>query len=156
MCSSGTRRLSLCRIVATVMVCVLICGTVMIGGGAIAFLNIRALMMTCGMTFFLLLGVYGRDFLKFIPDAILSLFSTSATPNPRFADIAKSGRRFVIGAGILGFMIELIQMLRTLADPSRMGPGIGVGLLMIAYAVLASEIFFAFLYSVYSTHDDRS
>ncbi len=131
------------------MVCFFFFGAIIIGGGA-GFLDIISLMFTCGTTFFLLLGVFGKAFLQFIPDAFLTLFTVASIPNPKFANIAKTGSRFVIGTGVLGTLIGLIQMLRNLSDPSTIGAGMAVALLTSLYAIFMSEIVFAFLYKVYS------
>lgn len=44
-------------------------------------------------------------------------------------------------------------MLQNLSDPSGTGRGMAVALLTIFYAVIASEIFFGFLYKAYSDGD---
>ncbi len=146
---SDTRRPSGYRIISTIMVCFFIFGAIIIGGGA-GFLNVPALMITCGTTFFLLLGVYRKDFLTFIPDSIATFFTVSPMPNPVFADIAKTGSRFIIGTGVVGTLIGFIQILRNLSDPSAIGAGMAVALLTSLYAILIAEIYFAFLYKVYS------
>lgn len=150
MTKSQHRKVSVCRIISTAMASFLFLGAIFLGGGA-GFFNIPCLMITCGMTFFLLLGVFGKAFLLFIPDAFLTLFTVSSTPNPKFAEIAKTGSRFIIGTGVLGTLIGLIQMLRNLEDPSTIGMGMAVALLTSLYAIFMSEIVFAFLYKVYST-----
>jgi len=149
MSNCKNRKLSVCRILSTTMACFLFMGSIILGGGA-GFFNIPCFMITCGMTFFLLLGVFGKAFLVFIPDAFLTLFTVSSIPNPKFADIAKTGSRFIIGTGVLGTLIGLIQMLRNLDDPSAIGAGMAVALLTSLYAIFMSEIVFAFLYKAYS------
>lgn len=72
------------------------------GGSSEMFFHIPSLAITLGVAFFLLLGTYGEDFLKFIPDSIRTLVSVSPNPNPKFAEIAKFGSRYVVAAGLIG------------------------------------------------------
>jgi flagellar motor component MotA len=153
MAHSKNRKLSVCRMLSTVMTSFLLLGSIVLGGGA-GFFSMPCLMITCGMTFFLLLGVFGKAFLLFIPDAFLTLFTVSSSPNPTFADIAKTGSRFIIGTGVVGTLIGLIQMLRNLDDPSTIGAGMAVALLTSLYAIFMSEIVFAYLYKVYSVSEE--
>ena len=125
-------------------------GVILIGGGTPMFFHIPSIMFTLGIAFFLLLGTYGRDFVRFIPDAVLTLVSKPTEANERFAEIALTGARYVIGAGVLGALIGVIQMLRNLERPDQIGAGMAVALLSVFYAVIASEIFFAYLYKAYS------
>jgi hypothetical protein len=143
------RRISGYRIFSTFMACAFFAGPIVIGGGA-GFMNIPALLITCGLPFSLLLGLYGDDYIKFIADAIATLFTVSHNPNPKFADIAKTGSRLTIGAGVLGTLVGLIQMLRNLEDPSAIGMGMSVALLTSLYAIFMSEVLYAFLYKAYS------
>jgi len=101
----------------------------------------------------MLLATFGTDFLKFIPQSFLTFVSHTPEPNPRFAEIALHASRYIIGAGLIGTIIGLIQMLANLSDPSGIGAGMACALLTIFYAIIASEIFCAFLYKAYSEDD---
>ena len=116
----------------------------------IFFINTPIIIWTYGLTSFLLLSAFRKDFLRFIPEAILSLFFVPNKPNPRFAEIAKLGSRYVIGVGVIFYIIELILMLTGLEDPSQIGVGIALGLLTIFYALIASELFFISTYNLFS------
>ena len=87
--------------------------------------------------------------IRFIPDSILTLVSIPE-PNPGFAEIASSGGRYVIGAGLITMIIGLIQMLSNLSNPSGIGIGMSIAMLSALYAIIASEIFFAFWHKSYS------
>ena len=149
MATSQNRQLSLSRIIGLMGVLAIIVGVIWLGGGGLMFIHIPSLVFTLGITFFLLLGIFGSDFLKFIPDALITLVSRSTEPNERFAQIAISGSRYVIGAGLIGALIGMIQMLRNLTSPKQIGAGMAVALLTALYAVITSEIFFAFLHKAY-------
>ena len=142
-------RFSICRLIATLGVSFLIIGAIIAGGGA-GFINIPAAMMTFGVCSFLLLGSFGTDFLKFIPASFACLAFSPSRPNARYAEIAKTGSRYVIGAGVIGALIGCIQMLRNLEDPSMIGLGMSVAFLVPFYSLLASEIFFAFVHKAFS------
>lgn len=150
------RHFSLHHTIAFFGVAVLILAPILIGGGGDLFFNVPALMITYGLTFFLLLGNFGNAFLKFIPDSILTLVSRPTTPIPLFAEIARFGSRYVIGAGLIGTLIGFIQMLSGMSDPSSIGAGMATSLLTTFYAIIASEVFFAFLYKAYSGNEEGS
>ena len=138
------------------MVCLAFSSAIAISAGRdiAAFMNAPSLLLTVGVTFFLLLGTYGTTFLRFVPDAALTFFTVRDAPNLLFADIAKTGSRYILGCGVLGTLIGFVQMLHTLDDPSQVGGGMALSLLTILYAVLSSELGFAFLYKVYSRPAD--
>ncbi len=144
-----SRQLSLNRMIGLMGVLAIIVGVISLGGGGLMFIHFPSLIFTLGITFFLLLGIFGSDFLKFIPDALMTLISRSTEPNERFAEIATSGSRYVIGAGLTGALIGMIQMLTNLTSPKQIGAGMAVALLSTLYAVITSEIFFAFVHKAY-------
>jgi len=121
--------------------------------------NVRALiylpgaMLVFGLTFFTLLASFGHDLFEFIADAVLTLFSKPAAPVPRFAEIAKFGSRYAVGAGTIGMLILIMRMLRAAADPRSLVLGLVPPILTALYAVIASELLFAFFYKVYSDPD---
>ncbi len=149
MATSQNRQLSLNRIIGLMGVLAIIVGVLWLSGHGLMFIHFPSLIFTLGITFFLLLGIFGSDFLKFIPDALLTFFSRSTEPNERFAEIAASGSRYVIGAGLTGALIGMILMLNNLTSPDQIGAGMAVALLCPLYAVITSEIFFAFLHKAY-------
>lgn len=144
------RKFSPCRLIGLIGVIFIIVGSIAVGVGGQLFINLPSLVFALGITFFLLLATFGKDFLKFIPNALVTLVSSPQNPNPRFAEIAAFGSRYVVGAGVIGALIGLIQILSNLSDPSGIGIGMAVALLTPFYAIVASEIFFAYLYKAYS------
>lgn len=139
----------LSRTVAAALALLLL-GTVLVMGGGIGFLNAPALLFTGGLTFCLLLGTFGRDYLTFIPDSILTLFSTPAEPVPRYADIARHGSRYAMAGAVIGSLIGFMQLLRHLDCPSSIGVGLALTFLPILYGLLLSEVVFAWLYKAYA------
>lgn len=137
------------RAIGTLGLSGLIMAAIVMGGGY-GFVNIPAGLFTFGISFFLLLISFGPDFIAFIPASLLCLFCSPVRPNQRFAEIAKYGSRYVIGGGTIGALIGMIQMLSSLSDPSSIGMGLAVALVMPFYAILASEIYFAVAYKTFS------
>ena len=150
------RRFSPCRLIGLGGVVIVIAGAILIGGGAQVFIHIPSMAITFGITFFVLLATFGTDFLKFIPESILTFVSSNSKPNLRFAEIALFASRYIIGAGLIGMVMGLIQMLRNLSRPEQIGSGMAVALLTAFYAIVASEIFCAFLYKAYSEKDESA
>lgn len=134
-------------------VLMVISGCIGIGTGVTIFINFPSLAMVFGVAFFALLATFGMDFLKFIPQSLLTFVSSTPEPNPRFAEIALFTSRYIIGAGLIGMLIGLIQMLSNLSDPSGIGVGMATAMLTPFYAIVTSEIFCAFLYKAYSAGD---
>ena len=144
--NSNGRRFSVCRTIATLGIIFLLGFGIAAGGGGSAFIHIPSMLITIGICFLLLLGTHGIEFLKFIPDSLLTLFCTPAAPNARYAEIAAFGSRYVIAGGVICTLIGLIQMLRNLDSPEQIGSGMAVALLAPLYALFVSEFFFAFVY----------
>jgi flagellar motor component MotA len=147
-------RFSPCRLIGLLGVLTVIIGSIVAGGGVLAFIHIPSIVFTFGVTFFILLASFGTDFLRFIPQSMLTLICHNTKPNPRFAEIALFASRYIIGAGLIGLLIGLIQMLQNLSDPASLGMGMAVALLTVLYAIVLSEIFCAFLYKAYSDGDE--
>ena len=150
MAESEVREFSPCRLIGLAGVLIIIAGAILIGGGAAMFIHIPSMAFTFGIAFFILLATFGTDFLKFIPHSILTFVYRSSSPNPRFAKIPLFACRYIIGAGLMGALIGLIQMLRNLSSPDQIGYAMAVALITPFYAIVASEIFCAFLYKAYS------
>lgn len=153
---SNGRRFSLCRTTATLGISFILVFCIASGGGGSCFIHLPSMFITIGICFLLLLGTYGVEFLKFIPDSLLTLFFTPAEPNARYAEIAAFGSRYVIAGGVICTMIGLIQMLRNLSSPEQIGSGMAVALLAPLYALFVSEFVFAFVYKAYSDETSES
>lgn len=153
MSSSQGMEFSPCRFIGFLGTLFVIVGAIMMGGSALAFIHLPSLLFMFGVAFFILLATFGIDFLRFIPESMLALVSRNIDPNPKFAEIALFASRYIIGAGLIGMVIGLIQMLTNLSDPASIGSGMAVALLTVFYAIVTSEIFCAFLYKAYSDGD---
>ena len=153
---SNGRRFSLCRTIATLGISFILVFFIASGGGGSCFIHLPSMFITIGICFLLLLGTYGVEILKFIPDSLLTLFSTPAEPNARYAEIAVFGSRYVIAGGVICTLIGLIQMLRNLTSPEQIGAGMAVALLAPLYALFVSEFIFAFAYKAYSDETNES
>ena len=153
MADSQGRTFSPCRLIGLMGVLIVISACIGIGTGARMFINFPSLVMVFGVAFFALLATFGTDFLKFIPQSFLTFVSSTPKPNPKFAEIALFTSRYIIGAGLIGMLIGLIQMLSNLSDPSGIGVGMATAMLTPFYAIITSEIFCAFLYKAYSAGD---
>ena len=144
-----SRKFSLSRTISVILISLLIGGFIAVYGGE-QFFILPVLLMTVGFTFCLLLGTFGRDFLKFIPDSILTLFSTPSEPIPRYADIARYASRYIVAGAAIASLIVFIQMLREMSDPKSISHGMVASLLPLLYALVFSEVVFALLYKIYS------
>ena len=149
MTDSQQYKYSICRTIGTIGVCVIISLPIILGGGR-GFLNIPAALLTFCLTFFLLLGSFGTDFLKFIPASFACLVATPQQPNLKFVEIATFGSRYVLGGSLIFALIINIQMLMNLEDPSTIGVAMATALIAPLYAILASELFFASVRKAFS------
>jgi flagellar motor component MotA len=145
------RTFSPSRLIGLGGVLFILIGCIVAGGTTWAFIHIPSLVFTLGVTFFALLATFGTDFLKFIPQSFLTFVSRNPEPNPKFAEIALFASRYLIGIGLVGMLIGLVQILNNLSDPSGIGAGMAVAILTILYALIVSEVFCAFLYKAYSS-----
>lgn len=144
------RRFSLSHTAGTIgVIVVLNCVLWLDGMDLRAFLKLTPFLLVVGLPFCLLLAGFGRTFLEFIPDAFKTLFTTPINPNPKFAEIARSGGQYSIAAGVIGTVFGLIFMLSHLESAECMGPAIAMAFLALLYGVLASECVFGFLFRAY-------
>lgn len=155
MADSQERKFSPCRLIGFVGVLIVIAWSMLMGGGARMFIDIPSMAFIFGIAFFILLATFGTDFLKFLPQSLLTFVSSSTESNPRFAQIALFASRYILSAGLIGLLVGLIQMLRNLESPESIGHGMAVALLTTFYAIIISEIFCAFLYKAYSADDQN-
>jgi flagellar motor component MotA len=143
-------KFSIYRFVATAGVSVIVGWMMSLGGDAGIYLHLPTLAIVFGICFFLLLGSYGADFLKFIPASLMSLAFSPSRPSPRYAEIAKFGSRYVIAGGVICGLMSIIMILQNLSDPHGIGPMLTFTLIGTFHAVLASELFFALVYKAFS------
>ena len=119
--------------------------TIAVGGGALAFVHLPIFLFVVGVCFLLMLGAYGNEFWRFLLHAVCSLFAQPQAANPRYTQIAQFGCRSAAGAGSLAMLIGLVQMLTNLSSPEDIGRGMAVAMLAPLYALVISEVFFAYV-----------
>lgn len=137
---------SICRTISTFVILFIIVASIMVGTSSNLFINVPQLLIPIGLCFFMMLAVYGIEYLKFIPHSLRILFCMPLEPNQRFAQIALFGSRSVIGAGLIGMVIGIIQLLSNLAGPWGLGYGMAISLVCPFYTIVISEVFFAIVY----------
>ena len=141
--TASARCFSISRTAGTLGAIALLCCVNWMEGIEIhAFFRLSSFLLVVGIPFFLLLSGYGTSFLAFVPDACKTFFTLSDTPNPKFAEIARSGSQYAIAAGVIGTVFGLIAMLSNLADAGSMGPAIAAAFLAMLYGVILSECVF--------------
>ncbi|MEO5368096.1 MAG: MotA/TolQ/ExbB proton channel family protein [Magnetococcus sp. WYHC-3] len=140
--NNSQRRFSLTHTVGTIGVIAAIFVSAVLAGvtGLRDFIKLAPLILVAGITFFMLLAGFGKTFLAFIPDSLLTLFTTPARPNPAFVELAQSGGQYAMAAGVLGTVLGLIEMLCALSDAANIGPALACAFLAILYGIIASEL----------------
>ena len=149
-------KFSIYRTIATGGIAFLVGGAIWTGGDPSMFLHIPSIAFVFGTCFFLLLGAYGADFLKFIPASLICLAYSPSRPSRRYAEIAKFGSRYVIAGAVIYGLLSVITMMQNLSDPSGLGMGLAASMVAPFYAILVSEIFFAFVYQAFSNSKSDS
>ncbi len=114
-----------------------------------SFFNLKIALFVYGVPFFMLLGTYQKDFLWFIPDACLTLFSESKEADPLNADICQAGIRNIVGAGIVATVGMIIWILLSASKPAVLATGMADGVMAILYAFLAAGVL-SYLYDSYT------
>jgi flagellar motor component MotA len=151
-----TYKFSVCRTIATGGVTFILAGALSCSGDVQMFIHVPSFIFVFGICFFLLLGSFGIDFLKFIPASLTCLACSPSRPSPRYAEIAKFGSRYIVGAAVVGGLLGVISMMQNLSDPSGIGAGIAVAMIGPFYAIVSSEIFLAFVYKAFSDSDPNA
>lgn len=153
MANSSNWTFSIYRTIATVGIFLILTFYISLTGDVVV--HVPSMIIIFGLTFLLLLGTFQLDFLRFIPASLKTLCCTPRKPNPRFAEIARFASRYAIGMAVIGILIALIYMLRSLDIPDAIGLSIAVALLPVLYAVILSEVFFALAYKAFSSQSDQ-
>ncbi len=146
---------SICRTMSTLVILLILAGAILLGGSYRMFVHVPTFAITFGLCFFMLLCVYETEFLKFIAAAFRILFCKTLEPHPRFAQIALFGSRAIIGVGLIGMLIGLIQMLSNLSDPQGIGIGMATAFVCPLYSIIISEVFFAIAYQSFKDSQDK-
>lgn len=143
------RKFSPYRLISVIGLAAIIVGSAIANDIAYFVFDISSIGLIVGITFFLLLGAFGKDFLKFIPDSFITLIYTPSKPNKKYAQIAKFAGRYVIGAATIATLIRMFYGFANLSAPESLGYNTIATLLPFFYALILSEIFFALIYKSY-------
>ena len=147
-------RFSYCRVISTVGVIFLLLATMYLNDQALRFMDVVyspfLIILVLGYCFFLSLGTFGRDFIRFIPDSFRVLMFEPLRPNLRYAEIARFASRYIIGGAVIVTIISLIQMTSNMGDPGGIGLAIAAAMLPSLYALIISETFLAVVYKSYA------
>lgn len=152
--NSKTHKFSYYRLIAILGLSAIILASAAATGIFDLICEMSSIGLIVGITFFMLLGIFGQDFLKFIPDSFLTLFCTPSMPNKKYAEIARTASRYVITAAAIATATRIFNSLQNLSCPESLGINTIAVSLPFFYALIISEIFFAFLYKSYSGEDD--
>jgi flagellar basal body-associated protein FliL len=115
-----------------------------------SFWNFPSALMAFCAPCALLLFIYGRDFLRFIPKAFVAIFVRMENPDDLMAAIACSGSRCAVGVGMIGTLINIINNFLIMDNPSKFGIGLVNSFLCLLYSLIFSEFFFVPLYRIFS------
>ena len=151
--AESTRMFSSYRLIGIIGVLGVILTAMIVGGDVRIYIHLPSVLILLGVSFFALLATFHGDFLRFIPDAIATLFCSGTKANPKFAQISLFASRYIIGSAIIGTLIGMVQMLQNLSSPNDIGYGLATVLLTLLYSVVISEFFCALLYKSYSDGD---
>lgn len=83
MSDAPVRQFSLYRVIGSVGAIGLIVTVIILGGAPGVFVNVPSLLIVGGITFGMLVGLYGEEVLRFGTDAFLTFFLQKVPPNPR-------------------------------------------------------------------------
>jgi hypothetical protein len=144
------RKFCMSRVLAAVLTVLLLLNVGAASGGLGIYFDMPSFLLVILLPGALLLGTFGRDFLRFIPDSVVTLFMTPEKPIERYADIARFGSRYAISAAAIVSLMGIVGMLTDLSDPSSIGVGIATAVLPLLYGLIMSELYFGVLYKVYS------
>jgi len=111
-----------------------------IGGSVALFISPVSIILTCGISLFLILGTYSGKGIKL-------LFRLFFTLNVEEADLKlglkvyKDTKLYLIVAGWIGVIIGAILMLANLDDPDAIGPGAAMCLITVFYGYILAYFF---------------
>ena len=149
-------KFSIFRTIATAGVVFLTWYALSVTRDSLLFVHVPSFVFPFGICFFLMLGSYGTDYLRFIPASLAVLFCDPSRPDRRYAEMAKSASRFAIAAAMAVCLVGVISMSPYLYDPRGRGAGLACSMIPPFYAILASELFFALVYKAFAGSDPNS
>jgi len=113
---------------------------VMLGSGALSFLDLPALLFVLLVGGGILTTAHGVPAIAAVFRALLGRIEKNSLAAVRHT--AETGRRSFVAAGWVGVIIGVVQMLSALDDPSQLGQGMAVALLTAFYGDLLGYLIF--------------
>jgi type III secretory pathway component EscS len=110
------------------------------GGPVIGFVNGPSLLLVVMIPMALAVGFFGGGATW---AALRAGLASNPEPNSGHMRVLNGLRGMVLGAGGVGMLVGLVQMLQNLEDPTMIGPAMAVALLTVFYALCLGEFFLA-------------
>ena len=128
------------RYVFALLAISLFAAAIMMGGTFMAFVNAPSLLVVFGGFISITLAFHSPG--EFYDAVCAGLCSQEMNPadSKRHVAVLSTARTTVMGSGVAGVLIGLVQMLQSLEDPSTIGPAMAVALLCALYSVMLSEL----------------
>jgi flagellar motor component MotA len=118
----------------------LIAVAIILGGTALSFYNAPAVLIVFGGGIFFTLAAHGIAGLKNALAASIGNKHHNAGSAKTHIAVLLTLKNAFLGAGAVGMLIGVIQMLGNLDDPSRIGPAMAVALLSLLYGFLLGDL----------------
>ena len=115
-----------------------IVAAMMFGSSAMLFVNAPSAIIVFVVGFGVVVHAHGLDGLGLLFGATFSEVSSDTAGQA--AEAARTASRSFTGAGWLGLIIGLVQMLANMDDPTQIGPALAVALLTVFYAQLCATL----------------
>lgn len=149
-------KFSFARVVGLIgVIAAILSGFMLAHGNPLQLFVLSEWLTMLGVTWFALLATYGKDFINFSGDAIKSFF-TKRPANPLYVEIAESGSRFALGAGVISFLLGFIITLANIDGPIvEIGHHISAAMVGLLLAVGFSEILFPIIAGAYRTQNSQ-
>ena len=116
---------------------------IVLGSDLAMFINLPSLLIVLGGGLFVPLSFHSPRAIKSALSAGLSETASSPEEIKTHVGVLATIRTSVVGSGVLGTLIGLVQMLAHFDDPTQIGPAMAVALLTLVYSVFLSELYVA-------------
>ncbi len=110
----------------------------LVGSGLTQFLNLPSIVLVLSVGFGTVFFGHGRRGLALLFRATFHEVNGNASGHA--AEVARTASRAFIGAGWLGLVIGIVQMLAHLDDFSKIGPALALALLTVFYGQMFSTL----------------
>ena len=134
--------MNLRKLFAAALVLSVIVGAIMLGSPFVIFIDATAVLLVFGVLACGLLGAYSWADLGWLERVYVGSEPLDEASAAKASAMFARASDLALGAGFLGMMIGLTQMLSNLADPTAIGPAMAVALLSTFYGVFLGQIVF--------------